>query len=491
MPYLGLYALPHALPTSLLTATVMTYGRLSADNEITALKIAGVHLYKIIVPIIITGIFFTLISLYLNAEVLPKSYFQVRSYQDKAVKQVLAKHFITAKKKINVYPYQVYISNVEHGIYKNIAVFEYSEDFIVNIILAEEGEISVSSEENLAVLTLRRGEFIKPGDEGDASVPSMGSFEEATFDIPFKQRVRNTSLQYTTLTNILAQKGKVSEELKEAKEFFKDAEQTIDDTTEEIALINNKRKDISRDFETAKSEIEIARKNISKQEKIMKRTNIDIKNFENYKSIAQNNLRKITEKEKRGNDDNKKTVKLNDLDQKKEDELQKKISLLKKTIKRENMRIKNSKRKLVIAQRLIKNEVDRRDKANKTIEKFKPIKEKLDKKYAVLTERIESANKQQLKRELSVNIHKRLSPSFSCITFILIGIPIGIMTKSSNLLISLGISFIVVLLFYYPLVALGQILAEESMYPIIPSLWGANIFNLAVGIVLFRMILNR
>ncbi len=491
LPYLALYALPHALPTSLLTATVMTYGRLSADNEITAIKIAGVHLYKIIVPIIVTGIFFSVLTLYLNAEVLPKSYFQVRKYQEKAVKQVLAKHFVTAKKKINVYPYQVYISNVEHGIYKNIAVFEYAEDFIVNIILAEEGEISISSEENVAVLTLRRGEFIKPGGEGEASVPKMGSFEEATFDIPFKQRVRNTSLKYTTLANILAQKGKVSEDLKETKEFFKDAEKTIDDTTEEIATINNKRKDIARSFEAAKSEIEISKTNISKQEKIIKRTNIDIKNFENYKSVAQNNLRKIVEKERRDYDDTNVNVESDDLEQKGEEELQKRASLIKKTIKRENMRIKNAKRKLVIANRLIKNEIERRDKAMKTIEELTPIKEKLDKESDLLTKRIESATKQQLKRELSVNIHKRLSPSFSCIAFILIGIPIGIMTRSNNLLISLGISFIVVLLFYYPLVALGQILTEDSMYPIIPSLWGANIFNLIISVVLFRKVLNQ
>ncbi|NOG83339.1 MAG: LptF/LptG family permease [Planctomycetes bacterium] len=491
MPYLALYALPHALPTSLLTATVMTYGRLSADNEILAIKIAGVHLFKIIIPIVFTGIFFSLITLYLNAEVLPKSYFQVRKYQEKAVKQVLAKHFITAKKKINVYPYQVYISNVEHGIYKNLAVFEYDEDFIVNIILAEEGEISISPEGDLAVLTLRRGEFIKPGSEGDASVPQMGSFEEATFDIPFKQRVRNTSLKYTTLTNILAQKGAVSKELKGTKEFFKDPEGIIDDTTGVIAEINNQRKDIERKVETANAEIEIASKNILKQEKILKRTDIDISNFENYKNIAQNNLRKLREEERWNNDNNKRTSESHDLEQKREDEVLKKISLIKKTLKREDLRIKNAKRKIVIANRVIKNEIERKEKANKTIEAFKPIKDKLDKEYADLTKRIESASKQQLKRELSINIHKRLSPSFSCIAFILIGIPIGIMTRSSNLLISLGISFILVLLFYYPLVALGLILAEDSMYPIIPSMWGANIFNLIVSVVLFRKILYK
>ena len=139
VPYLAIYPLPHSLPSALLTATVMMYGRLSADNEITAIKTAGIHLHYIITPIIVTGIFFSLLTLYLNAELLPKSYFKVRKLQEKAVKQVLAKHFITAKKKIDFHPYQIYISNVEEGVYKNIAVFEYAKDYIVNILLSEEG----------------------------------------------------------------------------------------------------------------------------------------------------------------------------------------------------------------------------------------------------------------------------------------------------------------------------------------------------------------
>jgi hypothetical protein len=59
------------------------------------------------------------------------------------------------------------------------------------------------------------------------------------------------------------------------------------------------------------------------------------------------------------------------------------------------------------------------------------------------------------------------------------------------MLVSLGISFILMLFFYYPLVATGLILAESMSFPIIPSLWGANVFNLIVGLVLFRSIFNK
>ncbi|MFQ5965563.1 MAG: LptF/LptG family permease [Candidatus Scalinduaceae bacterium] len=492
MPYMALYSLPHALPSSLLTATVMTYGRLSADNEITAIRIAGVHLHNIITPIIIAGIFFSLLTLFLNAEILPKSYFKVRQLQEKAVKQVLAKHFITAKKKIYFHPYQIYISSVEDGIYKNIAVFEYAEDYITSILLAEEGEIEINDPGNLALLTLRRGEFIKPNTKNKIDVPTMGSFEEATFDIPLRQRVRNTSLKYTTLTKLLSQRKKIDKELRNSKEFFKYPGKIIKDTTKNISLISDKEKEAGKKLELAKLEISNSQKNISKQEKIIKRANFDINIFENYIRVANNNINKIMQ-EKRREEDNKGHGVFDTIEkkQKREDEYLKKISLIKKIIEKEDRRIRTAKRKIQIAKRLREEGHIKIDRAQLTIEDIKNIKKKLNKEYTILTKRFETARNQNLKRELSLNIHKILSPSFSCLTFILIGIPLGIMTRSNSMLVSLGISFILILFFYYPLVATGLILAENIMFPIIPSLWGANAFNLILGMVLFKNILNK
>ena len=60
-----------AVPMAVLIATLMAFGRLSADNEITALKASGVSLYRIITPVLV---FFTLVAVVLvwfNDRVLP------------------------------------------------------------------------------------------------------------------------------------------------------------------------------------------------------------------------------------------------------------------------------------------------------------------------------------------------------------------------------------------------------------------------------------
>ena len=42
-----------AIPMAVLISTLMTFGRLSSDSEIAALKASGIHLYRLITPVLI------------------------------------------------------------------------------------------------------------------------------------------------------------------------------------------------------------------------------------------------------------------------------------------------------------------------------------------------------------------------------------------------------------------------------------------------------
>jgi len=165
--------------------------------------------------------------------------------------------------------------------------------------------------------------------------------------------------------------------------------------------------------------------------------------------------------------------------------------LIEKIIEKEESRIKKAKRRVLISERLVEDENKKIEAVGLDIEGLNRSKEDMEKERLALTVRLEMAEKQKMSRELSVNIHKRLSPSISSLTFILIGIPLGIMTRSNNMLISLGISFILILFVYYPLAATGLILADSMGFPIIPSVWGANVVNIILSILLFRKILNE
>lgn len=60
-----------AVPMAVLVATLMSFGRLSGDNEITILKSSGISIYRIIRPALYFGIVVTLVMIIFNDRVLP------------------------------------------------------------------------------------------------------------------------------------------------------------------------------------------------------------------------------------------------------------------------------------------------------------------------------------------------------------------------------------------------------------------------------------
>ena len=77
------YVLPFSLiftiPWGLLTAVLLVFGRLSADNELTALRSNGISIGRICVPLVAIAVLCTMASLWLNIEVAPAAQDQMRT----------------------------------------------------------------------------------------------------------------------------------------------------------------------------------------------------------------------------------------------------------------------------------------------------------------------------------------------------------------------------------------------------------------------------
>ena len=67
-----------AVPMSVLIASLMAFGRLSADNEITILKTSGINLYRIISPALVWALALTVAMVWYNDQVLPEYNHQAR-----------------------------------------------------------------------------------------------------------------------------------------------------------------------------------------------------------------------------------------------------------------------------------------------------------------------------------------------------------------------------------------------------------------------------
>ncbi|MCF7858557.1 MAG: LptF/LptG family permease [Candidatus Cloacimonetes bacterium] len=86
-------------------------------------------------------------------------------------------------------------------------------------------------------------------------------------------------------------------------------------------------------------------------------------------------------------------------------------------------------------------------------------------------------------RKYQVEIHKKYAIAFACVIFVLIGAPIGMMTKTSGVGMSFSVSAIVFLI-YYGALTLGEELADKGAVSPFLAMWISNIVFCIVGIYL-------
>lgn len=66
------FSLTFSVPWGFLTAVLLVYGRLSADNELTSMRMAGLSLWRLSAPAIGMGVALSALCYYINIEVAPK-----------------------------------------------------------------------------------------------------------------------------------------------------------------------------------------------------------------------------------------------------------------------------------------------------------------------------------------------------------------------------------------------------------------------------------
>lgn len=71
--------LTFSLPMALLAAVLLVFGRLSADNEITAMRASGVSVGRVAAPVVVVAVALAAVCFYVNAELMPRCRFASRT----------------------------------------------------------------------------------------------------------------------------------------------------------------------------------------------------------------------------------------------------------------------------------------------------------------------------------------------------------------------------------------------------------------------------
>jgi lipopolysaccharide export system permease protein len=154
--------LSYAIPLAILSATLLTIGRLSADNEIIAIRASGVNLYKLCFPIIVLGLLLSLASIPLNDRLKPNALFASR----KIVKQIGVKSptaFLEAGTFIRTFQnYIIFIYGIHQNKLSNIRIYQPQEGKPTRTIIANTGEFLTIPKKDIVKLKLIDGTSDEP-----------------------------------------------------------------------------------------------------------------------------------------------------------------------------------------------------------------------------------------------------------------------------------------------------------------------------------------
>jgi len=79
IPLLVPSTMPYTIPATTLFATCVVYGRLTADNELLAIKAAGVNIIHVVKPALLLGVAMSVLTVALYFKVIPSTHYALRA----------------------------------------------------------------------------------------------------------------------------------------------------------------------------------------------------------------------------------------------------------------------------------------------------------------------------------------------------------------------------------------------------------------------------
>ncbi|MGQ3686116.1 MAG: LptF/LptG family permease [Candidatus Loosdrechtia sp.] len=474
--HLFIQALPYSIPSALLAATTISYGRMSADSEILAIQTSGIKINTITMPVLFIGIVFSAITLALCSEILPRSIYRVKLLQERAINTVLASRLTSFQKKFSLHPYQIYIGNVENGMNKDIVIIEYVEDYVTNVILAEEGYITMDEPEGKMFFTLHRGEFIQPDYRKFEGTPRLGAFRETVFEISLSEKGRDFSEKYLTIPQLYKEAIGLKNMIKNKRNSF-NPKKDRDALTKELAACREEFNNVSKRYRMLLMELKQANETLTLQKSKIDGFQNEIQLAKNYILVSTQNLIQL------------KRQKI--ISPSLSEDRDKKVKQIQETLEKERQRIHDLNQKITTAEKIKNEEAGRIASLSQSISGIEVHRNDLQKEITALEYGLNIKNKENSLRNYVISIHRRLSQGVSAFIFTLIGIPLGIRIRSKHIMVGFGISFMIILFLYYPLAITGITLSKDTLLPVIPAIWGANIIFFVGGILVFRKLSTK
>ena len=151
--------LPYTVPTTTLFATCIVYGRLAADNEILALKAAGVHIIHVVWPALFLGLVTSAVTMFCFLDIIPNTAHMLRTRVIADVEELLyamlQKDGCIKHPKIN---WEIHVNGIQGRKLQDVIFKRKSGDGsgFDTVARAKEAELRVDSAHNQILVDMRQ-----------------------------------------------------------------------------------------------------------------------------------------------------------------------------------------------------------------------------------------------------------------------------------------------------------------------------------------------
>mgnify|MGYP000858972004 CR=1 FL=1 len=227
--------LPYTIPATTLFAACVVYGRLAHDNEVVALKAAGVHLHTILRPAVLLGVLTTALTGWLYYAVIPQTQQRLPEVALRDPEEVL---YNTLRRdrclRHGTFPYALFVRDVQGRRLIDVVIKKRAKlrDPATGaelpgfggyelVVRAREAELRVDAAANLLYVDADRFTLHTPGIDGNHSQTTPYAMPLPDFLNPADAQTRPGALTWEQLGPRIAELGKVRDQKAELVEKFR------------------------------------------------------------------------------------------------------------------------------------------------------------------------------------------------------------------------------------------------------------------------------
>lgn len=186
--YIIPFSLTYTIPWGFVTAVLLVFGKLSAENELVALRSNGVSITRICMPLFSLALLCVGICLWINLDVAPRAQNNAKNAMVKVATQNPLALF-ESDHVIDEFPgKKIYVEGKNGRELKNILVYDLNkqDSSVVRVLFAKKGELRTSADSVMLDIFDVQVEQHDPSDPANLEKIRNGTMSETVFPIPLQ-----------------------------------------------------------------------------------------------------------------------------------------------------------------------------------------------------------------------------------------------------------------------------------------------------------------